>query len=78
MMKISEYKKLYEEVVDMSMDAEEFGLFHEISKEDIEKAKWIKCIIECMNDVPLRRVKHIFEQKNIEFDSDDFLEENDF
>ena len=47
-------------------------------KEDIEKAKWIKCIIECMNDVPLRRVKHIFEQKNIEFDSDDFLEENDF
>ena len=57
-MKISEYKKLYEEVVDMSMDAEEFGLFHEISKEDIEK--------------------DIFEQKNIEFDSDDLLEENDF
>ena len=59
-MNLNEYKALYDEVVRMSIDADGFGLFDEINEEDIEKAKWIACIIECMNDVPLRRVKHIF------------------
>ena len=76
-MNLNEYKALYDAVVRMSIDADGFGLFDEISEEDIEKVKWIACIIECIDDVPLRRVKHIFQHKNIEFDSWDFLEEND-
>ena len=75
-MNLNEYKALYDEVVRMSIDADGFGLFDEINEEDIEKAKWIACIIECMNDVPLRRVKHIFQHKNIEFDVEEFYEEN--
>lgn len=78
MMTVNDYKALYEAVVNMSMDAEEFGLFDTITDEDIEKAKWITCIIDCLNDIPSRRTKHIFREKAIDFDVIDFLEENDY
>jgi len=74
-MRESSYKKIYELILNMSMDAEEFGLFDKIRKGDIEKAKWIKCIADCLNDVPLRRAKHILEHKEIDFDEIKFLEE---
>ena len=75
-MSVNDYKELFEEVVKMTNDADGFGLFDQISEEDVEKAKWIACIIDCLNDVPLTRVEHIFEQKNIEFDVEEFYEEN--
>ena len=77
-MKVNDYKVLYDAVVNMSMDAEEFGLFDTITDEDVEKAKWIACIMDCLNDVPSRRTKHIFREKAIDFDVIDFLEENDY
>ena len=75
-MSVNDYKELFEEVVKMTNDADGFGLFDQISEEDVEKAKWIAFIIDCLNDVPLTRVEHIFEQKNIEFDVEEFYEEN--
>ena len=77
-MKVNDYKVLYDAVVNMSMDADGFGLFDTITEEDIEKAKWIACIIDCLNDVPSRRSKLIFREKAIDFDVIDFLEENDY
>ena len=75
-MSVNDYKELFEEVVKMTNDADGFGLFDQISEEDVEKAKWIACIIDCLTDVPLTRVEHNFEQKNIEFDVEEFYEEN--
>ena len=75
-MTVNDYKALFEEGVKMTNDADGFGLFDQISEEDVEKAKWIACIMDCLNDVPLTRQEHIFEQKNIEFDVEEFYEEN--
>ena len=75
-MKTTDYKSLYQAIVDMSVDMDSVGLFDKITAEDIEKAKWIACILACINDVPLRRMNHIFSQKRIDFDIDDFLDEN--
>ncbi len=75
-MTVNDYKELYMAVERMSLDVDSFGLFDQISEEDIEKAKWIACIIECLNDCPLTRMEHVFEQKNIEFDVEEFYEEN--
>lgn len=72
-MKVKDYKKLYELVLKMSFDAEEFGLFDDISEDDIAKAKWIASIAECLNDVPIRRASHVFKQKRIKFDAAEFL-----
>ena len=77
-MTVNDYKALYDAVVNMSMDAEGFGLFDKITEEDVEKAKWIACIIDCINDVPSSRTKHIFREKAIDFDVIDFLDENDY
>lgn len=77
MMTIEDYKALYDHVVEMSMDADNYGLFKHISDEDVEKCKWIYLINECLQDVPMGRVRHIFKQKKIKFDVIEFLEEND-
>ena len=66
---IEDYKRVYDEVVSLSLDADGFGLFEEISEEDIERAKWFYMIIEVLNDVPLDRVKHVFEQKGLDPDA---------
>ena len=75
-MKVESYKAIYEAVVSMSIDADGYGLFDSISDEDLEKCKWIAAINEVLEDVPMRRVKHIFNYRNVVFNSDDFLEEN--
>ena len=49
-MTVNDYKALFEEVVKMTNDADGFGLFDQISEEDVEKAKWIACIMDCLND----------------------------
>ena len=75
-LKVESYKAIYEAVVSMSIDADGYGLFDSISDEDLEKCKWIAAINEVLEDVPMRRVKHIFNYRNVVFNSDDFLEEN--
>ncbi len=69
------YKHVYEDIVSISVDADSFGLFDQITDEDVEKCKWIAEILEVMNDVPRRRMEHIFKYKGIEYDSEEFLEE---
>ena len=62
---IEDYKRVYDEVVALSIDADGFGLFDRISDDDVERAKWFYMIMEVLNDVPLRRVEHVFEQKGL-------------
>ena len=75
-MKLEDYKAIYEAIVSLSCDADGFGLYDGITTEDVEKCKWIAAILETLNDVPLSRVEHIFEQKDIEFDYEEFWCEN--
>lgn len=62
---IEMYERVYDEIVGLSLDADAFGLFDSISEEDIEKAKWFYMIMDVLNDVPIRRVQHVFEQKGL-------------
>lgn len=65
MASIEDYKRVYDEVVALSIDADAFGLFDRISDDDVERAKWFYMIMEVLNDVPLGRVEHVFEQKGL-------------
>ena len=73
---VEDYKAIYGAIVSLSVDADGYGLFAQISDEDIEKCKWIAAIYEVLDDVPKCRMAHVFKHKNIEFDSEQFLEEN--
>ena len=73
-MTLEEYKKLYQMVLRLSFDAEGFGLFEMIIDRDIEKAKYIRAILDVMNDVPRGRMLHIMDYKDVEYDSSEILE----
>ena len=74
---VEAYKAVYQNIVSMSIDADGYGLFKNISDEDVEKCKWWAAIIEVIDDVPRRRVEHIFKYKKIDFDYCDFLDEQE-
>lgn len=63
-MTVAEYKKLYELIVDMSIDVE--------GNKDLTKLKWVKCMIECINDVPKRKADYYLP----EFNAVEFLKNN--
>ena len=67
-MTLDDYKAIYEAIVSLSCDADGYGLYDNITNEDVEKCKWIAAICEVLDDVPVRRVKHIFEHKKVDFD----------
>ena len=75
-MTVAEYKEIYEAIVSLSVDADGYGLFESISEEDVEKCKWIAAIYEVLNDVPRSRMEHIFQQRKVDFDYMNFIEEN--
>ena len=72
-MSLKDYEAIYDAIVSLSCDAEGYGLFSRITDEDVEKCKWIAAILEVLDDVPRRRVEHIFTYKNIVFDSLEFI-----
>lgn len=72
-MTLDEYKLLYKMALKLSFDAENFGLFEMIIDRDIEKAKYIRAIIDVMNDVPRGRMMHIMDYKGVEYDSGEIL-----
>lgn len=72
-MTLDEYKLLYKMALKLSFDAENFGLFEMIIDRDIEKAKYIRAIIDVMNDVPRGRMLHIMDYKDVEYDSGEIL-----
>ena len=74
-MSVANYKELYEKVLELSFDADGFGLFGDISDEDAEKALWIAAILEVLNDVPVRTMNHIFQQRNMKYDWEQFQKE---
>ena len=74
-MTIESYKAILDAVISLSCDADGYGLFEHISDEDVEKCKWIAAICEVMDDVPKRRMEHIFKYREVKFDFGKFLEE---
>ena len=74
---VETYKSIYDTIVALSVDADSYGLFENISDEDVEKCKWIAAICEVLDDVPRRRMEHIFQYRKVDFDYIDFIEENE-
>ena len=72
---VAAYKAVYENVVSLAGDADRFGLFKNITDENVDKCKWLASIIDVIDDVPRRRVEHIFKYKKIKFHYCDFLDE---
>lgn len=75
-MTVAEYKEIYEAIVSLSVDADGYGLFENISEEDVEKCKWIASICEVLNDAPRSRKEHIFKYRKVDFDYIEFIEAN--
>ena len=74
---VETYKSIYDAIVALSVDADGYGLFESISDEDVEKCKWIAAICEVLDEVPRRRMEHIFKYRKVDFDYIDFIEENE-
>ena len=72
-MSLKDYEAIYDAIVSLSFDADGYGLFGRITDEDVEKCKWIAAILEVLDDVPHRRVEHIFTYKKIDFDYLEFI-----
>lgn len=70
-MSVEEYLDVYRKVLTLSMDADGFGLFEMITERDIKKAKIIRAIMDVLDDVPRRRMKHIMEYKQVDYDVDE-------
>jgi len=70
-MSVDEYLDLYRKLITLSMDADGFGLFETITERDIVKAKIIRAIIDVLDDVPHRRMKHIMSYKKVDYDVDE-------
>jgi len=75
---IEGYKAIYDAIVTLSVDADSYGLFDDISDEDVEKCRWIAAIYEVLDDVPKRRMEHIFRHRKVEFNYSEFLDEIGF
>ena len=74
---VETYKSTYDAIVALSVDADGYGLFENISDENVEKCKWIAAICEVLDDVPRRRMEHIFQYRKVDFDCIDFIRENE-
>lgn len=74
---VDAYKAAYDALVSISVDADGYGLFENITDEDVEKCKWIAAICKVLDDVPRRRMEHIFKYRKVDFDYIDFIEENE-
>ena len=74
LLKVEDYKRVYELILEMSYDVEEFNTLERITEEEIEKCKWIKCIVITLTDVPEERINYIFKIKKIKFNELAFLE----
>ena len=72
---VETYKSIYDTIVALSVDADGYGLFENISDEDVEKCKWIAAMREVLDDVPRRRMEHIFQYRKVDFDYIYFIEE---
>ncbi len=76
-LKVDAYTVIYDAILALANDADGYGLFDNITDEDIQKCKWIAAILEVLNDVPKRRVEHIFKHKKIDFNYIEFIEEDE-
>lgn len=71
-MNLSNYKKLYDAILEMSFDMDEVVIFGDSSDEDIGKCKWIAAILTVLNDVPKSKMELMFEYRDIKFDYEKF------
>lgn len=73
--KVSEYKRLLDDVIELSFDMEGVGFLPEEQEDDILKCKYIIAIYESLSDVPLRKAKWFLQKNKIEFNLVDEYED---
>ena len=67
-MEVAKYKAIYEQIIELTMDAES------ITEQDIDKCKWIACMLDALTDVPAQKAAEIFLKKGINFKAVEFLD----
>lgn len=74
-MKIADYKRIAEDILQLSFDCESFPMFERVTDIELEKCKCIIAMTEILSDVPLLRVNHVFEQKMVDWEYDGTLDD---
>ena len=77
-LKVEAYTAIYDAIVSLSCDADGYGLFDDITDEDIQKCKWIAAIHEALSDVPMSKAEIMFKRKKIKFDYCEFMNEVEY
>lgn len=72
---ISEYKRLLDDVIALSHNAEDIGFYPEEKETDILKSKYIIAIYEVLSDVPISRAKWFLKREEIVFELIDEYED---
>lgn len=72
---LTDYKELYNKLLDMSYDVEEFRSMRNLTSEEVEKLKFILAMDSVLSDVPLRKAKYYFETTKQQFNYDEILEQ---
>ena len=73
-MKVSDYQRLHDEILEMSFDMDGVVIFGDSSEEDIEKCKWIAAMLSVLEDVPKSKMEVMFKHRNIKFDYIEFID----
>lgn len=71
---VSTYERIYNEILDLTFDADDFSVFENVTEETVEKCMWFLAMIETLNDVPLCKANAILKQKKLKFDCCSFLD----
>lgn len=74
MLSVEDYKKIYELVVDMSFDIEDFKAWRPLTDDEKEKYKWFFAIRDTLCDVPLRYAEWAVHKKLLVYDPIEFLD----
>lgn len=72
-MNIEEYKKIYDLIVELSYDTEEFNLSNPTPEEQ-EKAVLISIMASCLNDVPMGRYSFYKKRNLIAIDEEKYFD----
>ena len=72
---LTDYKELYNKLLDMSYDVEEFHSMRNLTDEEVKKLKYIMAMHLILSDVPLRKAEYYFHITNQQFNYDEILDQ---
>jgi hypothetical protein len=73
-MEVEQYRKIYEMILEMSMDADGFNTTDNITEDEIAKCKWISLMLNTITDVPARKAAAISLKMGLDLDNIEFMD----